>query len=130
MVVGLCENCRELDRVGTLLTGAHANYAIYGDDPHLAVSDSIGARCTDNRIDNSIHDIIVGENLDAHFRYEVNRVLSTSVHLNVSALATESTRLGDSETVDPNSSQGFLDLFELERLDDRSDELHQFSPSW
>lgn len=124
MVVGPWEICRELDRVGSLLTGAYPNHAIYLHDPHLAVTNSVGARCAHNRIDNSIDDVIVGKNLDTYLWHEVDRVLGTSVHLNVSALAAEPARLGDGETVDPDIRECFLNFFKLERLDDRGYELH------
>src|SRR5690606_13060250 len=94
------------------------------DHPDLAVADSAGGGGLDDDVDDGAGIDVLDEHLDTDLRHEVDGVLSTPVHLAVSALATVSGGLAHGHPGDAVGLQGVLDLLELVRLDDCGDELH------
>ena len=60
-------------------------------------------------------------------RHELDRVLGAAVHLGVPALATESLRPRDGDAGQAELCERLLHVVELERLDERGDELHDSS---
>src|SRR3990170_3767279 len=116
--------CRS-DRVGAHLPRADPPNLVGGGDEDLAVADLAGPRCLQDRVDHELDLILVGQDLHLHLRHEVHLVLGPSVNLGVPALPSEPLHLGDRETVDPDAPEGLLHLVELERLDDRRDQLHR-----
>src|SRR5438105_15070037 len=47
--------------------------------PDLAVTDLAGARCSDDRVDHVLYDVVAHHNLEAHLRHEVDGVLRPAV---------------------------------------------------
>ena len=95
--------------------------------PDLAVADLAGTRRIHDAFGECDLVAVVAEDLQLHLRNEVDRVLRTSVHLGVAALAAESLHLGDRQALHAELLHGRLHIVQLERLDDRNDELHSCS---
>ncbi len=64
------------------------------------------------------------KHLDPHLRHEVHRVLRPAVHLGVALLTAVALHLADGHSENPRLLEAGLDVFERERLDDRSNQLH------
>src|SRR3954466_15997385 len=109
--------------------GPHAHDLVDRRDPDLAVTDLPGG----GGLDDGVHDPrgveLADHDLDAHLRHEVDLVLRPAVDLGVAPLAAEALDLAHGQTGDPDQLEGVLDVVELERLDDRGDELHARTPS-
>src|SRR4051794_140801 len=110
--------------VGPPLTGANPNYGVDGADPHLAVADLAGASGLDDDIDHLVDGGVIDNDLYTHLRHEVDGVLGASVHLGVTLLAPVALDLADGHSENTRLFQARLDVFERERLDDRSNQLH------
>ncbi len=66
--------------------------------------------------------------LDLHLGQEVDHVFGAPVELGVALLAAKALHLDDGQALDADVLERFLDLVELERLDDGFDLLHVVSP--
>src|SRR4051812_5618481 len=97
--------------------------------PHLAVADLTGGGGLHDRVHDAGGVVLADDDLDPDLRHEVDLVLRTAVDLGVAALAAEALDLADGQTGDPDQLEGVLDVVELERLDDRGDQLHARTPS-
>ena len=79
-------------------------------------------------LDDGVHDTggveLADDDLDADLRHEVHLVLRPAVDLGVAPLAAEALDLAHGQTGDADQLEGVLDVVELERLDDRGDQLH------
>ena len=116
-------------RVVPALPGPDTHDLVDRGDPHLAVTDLAGR----GGLDDGVHDAggveLADDDLDADLGHEVHLVLRTAVDLGVAALAAEALDLADREAGDADQLECVLDVVELERLDDRGDELHAPTPS-
>ncbi len=74
-------------------------------------------------------DHVVGHHdFDFHFRQEIDGVFAAAIDFSVAFLAAEAFYFGHGHAFDPELGQGFLDLLEFERLDDRFQFFHLASP--
>ena len=122
--------CRAaLQGVRAVLAGADPHDVLDRDGPHLAVADAAGLGALGDDVHHGGGVVVLDEDLDAHLGDHVHRVLRTAVDLGVPTLAAVAAGLGDRQAVDAVGLQGALDVLELERLDDRGDELHAFTSS-
>src|SRR5262249_23962658 len=71
--------------------------------------------------------VVVDYHFELDFREEVDLVLGAAVDLGLAALAAEALDFGDGHSLDADRLECVLDVFELEWLDDRSDEFHELS---
>src|SRR5690606_33282016 len=62
--------------------------------------------------------------LDFEFGQKVHAVLSAPIEFRVAFLASKPLDLDDSQALDARFDEGFVDLVELERFDDRGDQFH------
>jgi hypothetical protein len=62
--------------------------------------------------------------LDLHFRKKINDVFGAAIKFGVALLAAEPLHLGNAQALDADLLEGFLDLVELEGLDDGLDFFH------
>src|SRR5215213_1918705 len=111
------------------LTGADPDDLVDRRHPHLAVTDLAGGGGLDDRVDHASGVQFAHHDLDPHLRYEVHLVLRPAVDLGVAALATEALDLAHREPRDADEFERVLDVVQLERLDDRGDQLHTPAPS-
>src|SRR3989338_2956023 len=61
-------------------------------------------------LDHLRHEVIRDHDLDFNFGQKINHILGPTIELRMPFLATKSLDLGDSEPLDTNLMQGFLDL--------------------
>src|SRR5688572_2606619 len=78
------------DGGNTTFSGADPGDVLDRDHPDLAVADTAGGGGLDDDVDDGAGIDVLDEHLDTDLRHEVDGVLSTPVHLAVSALATVS----------------------------------------
>jgi hypothetical protein len=119
-----CGASGPLQGVRSALTGADPHGGLDGDRPDLAVTDLAGAGGADHDLDELVGVRVVHQNLYADLGDQVHGVLGAPVDLGVAALTAVAARLRDGQTVHSEGLEGFLDLVELVRLDDRGDQLH------
>src|SRR5271165_867740 len=115
--------------IGSAFTGAHSHDGFHGAHPDFAVADLAGARRPDDAVHDFVDDGIVDDHLDANLRHEVDRVLSTPVNLGVALLPSIALNFADGHPEDAGLFEARLDVVERERLDDRGDQLHDYSAS-
>src|SRR6267142_4506767 len=106
------------------LPGADPDRRIHGMDEDLAVADvsCLGRRGQDAR--DLVGQAVRHHDLDLDLRQEVHGVFAPSIQLGVALLAAESADLGDRHADDAYARERFLDVVELERLDDSLDLFH------
>jgi len=102
-----------------------AHHLLDAGDEDLPVADLAGLGGLDDGFDRSVEVGILHDHLDLDLRQEVDHVLGAAIQLGVALLAAEALHLGDGEPGHSDLGQGFAHLFELERLDDGSDLLHE-----
>src|SRR6266700_1481221 len=107
------------------LAGADADGAAHGQDEDLAVADGAGAGGGRDEGDDLV-DLLVGHHhFDLHLGQEVDGVLRAAIELGVALLPAEAAYLGHRHADDAHLGQRFLDVVQLERLDDGFDLLHR-----
>ena len=105
----------------TAFTLAHA---FDGYSTNVPLADLAGPRRRHDDVDHPVHGSVVDDDLHANLRHEVHGVLRTAVHLGVALLPPVALHFADRHTQHAQLFQAGLDVFEGERLDDRSDQLH------
>src|SRR5687767_244076 len=120
---------QELERVVPALTGADAHDLVDRGHPHLPVADLPGRGGLDHGVDHTGGVELADDHLDADLRHEVHLVLRPAVDLGVTPLTAEALDLADGQTGDADQLERVLDVVQLERLDDRGDQLHTRLPS-
>src|ERR1700730_12540233 len=110
--------------VGPPLARADPDHGLNRADPHLAVTDLSDSRGLDDDVYHLVDGRVIDDDLHAHLRHEVDGVLGASVHLGVTLLAPVSLHLADSHSKNARLFEAGLDVFERERLDDRSNQFH------
>lgn len=112
-----------LQRIAAALASTHSDEIFDGGHPNFPIADLARIRNLENCLRDVVDRAIIDHDFDLDLRIEVDLVLSTSVHLGVPALTTESLHLGDGHPFHVELRKGFANLFLLERLDDRSNQL-------
>src|SRR5690606_23336461 len=112
------------DRVRTALAGADANHVLQRVHEDLAVADAAGVGRLDDGLHDLVHEIVAARDLDLDLGQEVDDVLGAAIELGVALLPAEALDLRHGHALDPDGLQRFLDLVELEGLDDRLDLAH------
>ena len=105
--------------------GADADGLAHGQHEDLAVADGARARGRGHRGHHLVHEVVGDDQLDLHLGQEVDGVLRAPVELGVPFLPAETAHLRHRHADDAELCQRFLDVVELERLDDRFDLLHR-----
>ena len=112
------------------LFGADSDRLLETYDEHLAVSDLSGLGSLHDGI-NRLGDEVVGDDdLKFNLREEIHRVFRTAVDFGVTLLASEALDLGNGHSLDADTGQGFLNLFEFEWFDDGYNEFHTELVIW
>src|SRR5262249_12166317 len=83
-----------------------------------------GAGRRSQRLDHALLLFARDRDLDPHLRQEVHDVLGAAIDLGVAFLAAVTFDLGYRHAADAEAVERLADVVELERLDDRDDELH------
>src|SRR6266705_801247 len=112
------------------LAGADPHDLFGGHHPDLAVADRPGPGARHDRLDDVVDLLVVDRDLEPGLRDELHLVLGAAVDLGVAALPAEAADLRDAQPLDTDTLEGLLHLFELERLDDRDDQLHEAESPW
>src|SRR5262249_48636918 len=121
---------QDSERVAVGLAGANAQRVLERRDEHLAVTDLSGARRGAERLDDAFRLVGRDRDLDADFRQEVHDVFGAAINLGMALLAAITFDLGHRHAADAETVERLAHLVELERLDDRDDELHDRLPLW
>jgi hypothetical protein len=93
-------------------------------DEDLAVADAPGLRGVLDRLDHALGERIVDHDLQLHLGQEVDDIFGAAIQFGVALLPAEAARLRHGDAGHADIVQRFLDLIQLERLDDRLDLLH------
>src|SRR6267142_4551601 len=124
VLLGHRVNHRGSERALVPLAGAYPDRRIHWLDEDLAVTDIAGLGRSREDPSDLVDEVVRHHDLDLDLGEEVDRVLTAAVELGVALLATEPPNLGDRHADDPDAGQCFLDVVELERLDDGFDLFH------
>jgi len=81
-----------------------------------------------DRIDRPLDQFVADHDLDFDLGQKVDDVFRAAIEFGVSLLPSETLGLGHRDTLKPDLLKRFLDLVELERLDDGFDLLHRAPP--
>src|SRR5580692_11931007 len=112
------------ERVGVGLAGADADGLVDRGDKNLAVADLPGLGGAADGFDDPLDLVGRHRDLDADLRQEVHRIFGAAIDLGMALLPAIALDLGDGHAVHADGQQRVAYVFELERLDDRYDELH------
>src|SRR2546429_522447 len=107
---------------------ADADRRLHGRHEDLAVADVAGLGRGRHDLGHLVHELVGYDDLDLDLREEVHRVLAAPVQLRVALLPAEAAHLGDGHADHADAGERFLDVVQLERLDDRLDFLHHGPP--
>src|SRR5580693_5685560 len=91
---------------------------------NLPVPNLAGFRRFHDRFDHQFNEPIIHRDLDFCLRHKLNHILGAAINLGVSPLPAETPHLGDCQPANPDIADRSSYLVELERFDDRGDELH------
>src|SRR5262249_37421905 len=109
------------NRFGSALAGADADAVLQRQNEDFAVADAAlgsGAARLHDGVDCRLHEVLVDGNLQLHLAQQVQGQLVASVDLRVAFLPAEALHVHDGQAENLNLVEGFLDRFELRRLDD------------
>src|SRR5687768_13304442 len=112
------------DSLDACFTGANPNDLFQIDDEDLSIADLPRTCHVGDRLDDLFRDGIVYCQLDLRLRQEVDAVLGTSIQLGVTALTSEALDFGHRDALNTDIRDGLTDVIQLERLDDRGNQLH------
>src|SRR4029077_5593986 len=115
---------RALDRRVAGFAGANSVNVLEVHDEDLAIADLAGLRSGDDRLDDSVRELVANGNLYLHLRKEIDHVLRATVQLGVAALATKPLHFGDRHSLDPHVRERVADVVQAKRLDDCGYQLH------
>ena len=105
--------------------GADAGGGRKIEDEDLAVANGARVGGLLDGFDHLRGDFVAGSDLELHLGKHVGGVFGTAVDFGLTLLPPKALDLGHRHAGDPDRSEGFTHLVELERLDDRDDELHR-----
>src|SRR6267378_2584036 len=112
-----------------MLTGPNPDCVVETRHEDLAVPDRARLGGARDERHHFVHQPVRNDDLDLHLRQEVHGVFPAAVHLGVSLLPTEAADLAHRHADHAGTGERFLDLVQLERLDDRLDLRHDASRS-
>src|SRR5438105_4743872 len=110
------------------LARADADRRLHRRHEDLAVADVAGLGRGRHDLGHLVHELVGYDDLDLDLREEVHGVLAAPVQLRVALLPAETAHLGDGHADHADAGERFLDVVQLERLDDRLDFLHHGAP--
>src|SRR5262245_56848460 len=113
------------DRLRPRLARTDADHLLEIGDEDLAVADLARASGVHDRFDHLLDARVVDGDLDLHLRQEIDDVFGAAIELRVAALAAEALHLGHRDALRTDFRERLAYVFQLERLDDCSDELHR-----
>src|SRR3954447_15630133 len=113
-----------LEGFGPDLSGADPHAPVDVDGPDLAVADLPGTGRGGDDVDHLVHVGRLDEHLDLDLGDEADLVLAPSERLGLAALTPVALHLRDRHADDPGSSEGVLDLLQLERFHNRCNEVN------
>src|SRR5690554_895260 len=129
---GRCARCGtgqpDLKCVSAGFAGTDANDLLQRHDKDLAVADFAGIGRLADRFDHLLQHVVINGHFDFDLGQKVDYIFSASVQLGMALLTAKALDLGDSYTLNADIGQGFTNVIQFERLDDRSDEFHHSSP--
>ena len=99
------------------LAGADANGLLDIGHEDLAVADPPGLGGAADRIDRALDQVVADHDLDLHLGQEVDDVFGAAIELGMTLLPAKALGLGDGDALQSNFLESFLDLVQLERLD-------------
>ena len=105
-----------LQRVVATLASANADRLLYRRDENLAVTDLVGARCGDDRLDRAFNLIIRQHHFDLHLWQKIDHIFGTPIQFGMPFLTAETLYFQHRKPLHANVLQGFLDLIQLEWL--------------
>src|SRR5271154_6945280 len=88
-------------------------------DEDFAVADFAGACGAGDGARHFVEALVRHHQFHLHLRQQIDVVFLAAVSLLMALLPAMAANLGDCHAINANGLQGFLDLFELERLDNR-----------
>ena len=112
------------DSIGTTLAGANADGVKHSADEDFAVADFTSVCRLDDGINHGVSTAVVNDDLNLHLREEIDGVFTATVDLGMALLAAKSFDLNNSHAFDSDFGEGFFDILQFERLDDRFDFFH------
>src|SRR5262245_48269778 len=113
-----------LDRRVAGFAGANSVNRVEVHDENLAVADLAGLRGRNDRLDDTLREIVADRNLDLHLGQEVDHVLRAAIQLRVAALTAKPLHLGDRHTLDAHVRERVADVVQAKRFDDCGNQLH------
>src|SRR5262245_36343018 len=91
---------------------------------HAPISDLARPGGLDNGLDDVLHHLIAGHDLNFHFWYEAHSILLPTIERSTAFLLAVATNVSDGNTRNAKSFQRCLRLVNLVRPDDCFDEFH------
>src|ERR1700722_105071 len=108
-----------LNGVCPFLTSADTYYFLDRGNENLSVADLTAMRGMLNSVDGAVEQRVLDHDLDLHLRQEIDDIFRAPIKLGMALLPAIALRLGNSKPLDANLVQGLLNIFKLERLDNR-----------
>src|SRR6266513_371704 len=104
--------------------GADTDGIFDGTDEDLAVTDLAGLGGFDDGRNGICNQVVRQNNFDFELRKKIDGVFASAINLGVPFLATKPFDFRDRHAFHADAGEGFLHVFQLERLDDRLDSFH------
>ena len=116
-------------KFGGLRCGARRKRNVFGrmlmlTEVSAPVADAPGVRRAADRLDSLLDHLVLDDQFDLHLGQEVDDIFSAPVELGVALLPPEAPNLHDRHADDADLRERFLDVVQLERLDDGFHLLH------
>src|ERR1051325_3450372 len=106
------------DSVLAAFTSSNANDLVDRGHEDFAIPDAARARGALNHLDDLVHHVVFGDDLDLDLGDEVHHVRGAAIDFLLAAGAAEALDLGHRHSLDADFGQSFFDLVQLEGLDD------------
>jgi hypothetical protein len=97
-------------------------------DEDFSVTNLAGACRVGDGLDDLLRHVISDGEFDLGFRKEVHDILSAAVQFRVAALAAKALYFGNGYSLNTDISDGFANVVQFERLNNRRNHLHGYSP--
>src|SRR5579884_890640 len=118
-----------LDCLRSAFAGADADAVFQRQNEDFAIADTpfgTGASGLHDGVDSRLDKVFIDGNLQLHLTQQVHRQFVASVHFGMPLLPAKALHVHDSEAENLDLVEGFLDGFQLRRLDDGEDEFHGY----
>ena len=110
-----------LNRARAAFAGADTNDIRNGGNEDFSVTDLAALGRFTNGLDSGFYLSVVDNNVDLHFRYQINDVFGAAIEFSMAFLAAEPFDFQDRETLHADLIEGLLYVIELERPNDGLD---------